>query len=116
MKNGTTKLTAVALLLALGPMAVNAQPVSFNGHSYEVVVYATGADKTWATADTTANGLSFAGATGHLATITSADEGAFVETLRVASGVTPGEGLGWWFSGPSMHVWHRATMWVDMGK
>jgi len=91
MKNGTTKLTAVALLLALGPMAVNAQPVSFNGHSYEVVVYGMGADKTWATANTTANGLSFAGATGHLATITSAAEDAFVETLRVASGVSPGE-------------------------
>jgi len=82
MKNKTTKLTAVALLLALGSMAVNADPTlnPANGHYYDVIAVPAGTD--WNTAEALAKLEFFSGVQGHLATITSADENTFIDTLR----------------------------------
>ena len=82
MKNITSKLFAVALLFALVPMSVNAAPVTFDGRFYEVF----GANGiSWDDANTAANSRVFGGVQGHLATITSAAEDVFADTLRDAA-------------------------------
>ncbi len=90
MKIRTNKLIGVALAFALGPSGATADPVSFNGHSYEVVVYGALDDKSWDLAKAAAEGMSIAGVSGHLATITSFEEDDFLETLRQATpGIAP---------------------------
>jgi len=88
MKINTTNLACVALLLALGPVAANAQPVTFNGNSYEVFV---SDGISWANANDMARSKSFGGVSGHLATITSLAEEQFIDGLRQT---TPGINLG----------------------
>lgn len=70
----------------------------YNGHFYEVIAYPTSGhpDKTWPTAKSAAEAREFEyepGMTinGHLATITSSGEDAFIEELRVEANVHPYE-------------------------
>jgi len=85
MKIRLNKLAAVALLLAMAPMAVNAVPTlnPANGHYYEVV---PGDAITWDAAKLAADSASFTingvQVPGHLTTITSVAEDAFVDQLR----------------------------------
>jgi len=85
MKNRTTKLAAVALLLALGPMAVNAQSSGTHGLNYYEVVIADGIN--WTAANAAANAKKLNGINGHLATLTTGPEDLFVHGLR---NMTPG--------------------------
>ena len=72
-------------MLALGPMLASADPAYFvdNGHYYEVIP-ADGI--TWSGANSAAMAMTYLGATGHLATLTSPAENNFVDSLRIASG------------------------------
>jgi hypothetical protein len=76
---GTAALAAALSVFALSAEAV---PVLFNGHYYETIV-APGI--TWAAADTAAQGMSFMGVQGQLATITSYAEDSFIDGLRIAT-------------------------------
>jgi expansin (peptidoglycan-binding protein) len=73
----------VCLALALARVSV-ASPVQWagNGHYYE---YIDAPLISWTAANAAANGLTYAGLSGHLATITSAEEDALV------TGLTPFE-------------------------
>jgi hypothetical protein len=77
----TVKLSlAFALLAVAGSLA--AQPVMGpNGNYYELVTTPVG----WEAAKTAAEGMSLSGATGHLATLTTAEEDAFVAGFAAAS-------------------------------
>ena len=56
-------------------------PMSFNGHSYSLVMPETTAEGiSWTDANVAANSWSFGGETGYLATITSAQENAFLDS------------------------------------
>ncbi len=85
MNNRFCRTSFVTLMLALGPVLAHAAPTYWvdNGHYYEVIP-ADGI--TWSDADTAAMGMTYLGATGHLATLTSPEENAFVDSLRIASG------------------------------
>jgi hypothetical protein len=94
MKNRTFRLVALVPVLALGPIAAQAEePVlvesgSFGGHFYEVY----SADGfSWEEANDKATALTHDGVTGHLATITTAGEDLFLNGLRQDSGVSPSE-------------------------
>lgn len=73
------------LALAIGASAAMAQPTvwSGNGHAYEVVRTPGG----WAASAALASSMSFSGTQGHLVTLTSADEEAFVAALVASAGV-----------------------------
>ena len=77
MKIRLIKLTAVALLFALMPMAVNAVPIedTATGHFYEAIL-SNGIS--WEDARDAAESLSHSGKDGHLATITSSAENSFI--------------------------------------
>lgn len=81
---GTVRCLFAASLVTMAT-ASQAAPVEWpvssggNGHFYEVV---TSADISWSAANTAANGMFHDGVQGHLATLTSAAENAFVEGLR----------------------------------
>ncbi len=62
----------------------------FNVYQVHAFQVPPDADKNWATANTIAQSLTFNGVSGHLATITSAAEDSFVNTLRLASGTNKG--------------------------
>lgn len=68
--------------MALAVIQVKAVPSLFNGHYYEILD-APGID--WATANSLANAASYLGLPGHLATLTSAAEDAFVHALNMAT-------------------------------
>ena len=73
-------IVAVFLLTLAGPLA--AQPVEGpNGNYYELV----SAGLTWDEAKTAAESMTFGGAPGYLATLTSAEEDAFVASFAAAS-------------------------------
>ena len=68
----------LAAMTSLWPIGAAAAPVLFDGHYYEYVA----ADQvTWSQAYAAASSLSYAGYQGRLATITSAEENAFVTDL-----------------------------------
>lgn len=74
------------MLALAGPLA--AQPVQGpNGHYYELVT----ATATWDAARTAAEGMTYNGSTGYLATLTSTEENNFVATLGISTGA--------WFGG-----------------
>jgi hypothetical protein len=85
MNSRTIKTSVFAFVLALAPMLANATPTYWatNGHYYEVIPY-DGMD--WNAANSAAMAMTHLGASGHLATLTSPEENAFVDSLRVASG------------------------------
>ena len=71
-------------LLALGAaVPARALPVEFNGHYYDII-RAGGIN--WSFADADANASSYLGLLGHLATITTAGEDAFIDSLRAGLG------------------------------
>src|SRR5262245_46650056 len=76
------RLTAVLLSsvlgILLGGSAANAVPIfdPASGHYYELVT--TDTRISWDQANAAANARTFAGLQGHLATVTSADEQAFI--------------------------------------
>jgi hypothetical protein len=75
--------------------AAQASTVTFyGGHTYKVIYY-TG---NWISAKNDAEGLSFAGTTGYLATVTSEGENAAITDLLVANYDTT-EYRGWWLGG-----------------
>jgi hypothetical protein len=86
-------LVSSLLALAMLPMALQAAPSEYNGHYYEVVVYPVGtpiSGKEWDDAKAAAEAAMFEHAPGmftpgHLATITTAGEDAFIETLRATA-------------------------------
>ena len=74
-------MTAVAVWTALLPGAARAEPVTVNpanGHVYEVVPLA---GESWSDANAAAEASTYQGAPGHLVSITSPEEQAFVEGL-----------------------------------
>jgi hypothetical protein len=75
----------------MGILPASAEPVLFegNGHYYEIIAdpgtnYGS-AEAAWNAANAAANMSQFAGAFGHLATITTAEEDEFIEGLRAAA-------------------------------
>lgn len=91
MKKTNTVRYLLALVLAAGVVPASAEPVLFegNGHYYEIIAdpgsnYAS-AEEAWNTANAAASASQFAGAFGHLATITTAEEDGFIEGLRAAA-------------------------------
>jgi len=89
-KLGGRGIAAAALVLAAGAIAApgaSAAPIQWsgNGNYYELIIdptpYGTGTVNTWSTASAAAAGSTFLGASGHLATITSAAENAFLVSL-----------------------------------
>jgi hypothetical protein len=84
MNNRISKAVAVATIIVLGPAVAISAPTQWadNKNSYEVIV-APGI--TWAAANAAANAATHRGAQGHLATITTAAEDAFIEGLRAAA-------------------------------
>ncbi len=74
-------MVVVAVWMALLPGAAQADPVEVNpanGHVYEVV---TLAGESWSAANAAAESSTYLGAPGHLVSITSPEEQAFVENL-----------------------------------
>lgn len=73
----TLRRTAILALLTLSARA-DATPVYFpgNGHTYELVEVQT----TWAGAVAAASAATYAGYSGHLATITTAEENSFISS------------------------------------
>lgn len=86
-----------ASLVGLAPIGADAAPVLFQGHHYETFV---ARQISWNAADVAANAMIFMGVSGHLATITSAAEDQFVDTLRQS---TPGINLSGSF--PNSELW-----------
>ena len=118
MNISISKFVSAILAFVLLPIAAYATPSEYNDHYYEVIAYATtgSPDKTWATAKAHAEAQVFMGVNGHLATITSSGEDAFIEGLRATalanlpseawvggstdSNCTPVPGCGWhWVNG-----------------
>lgn len=93
-------LVAIFLMVLAAPLA--AQPVEGpNGNYYEYVA----GPISWNNARTAAEGMSFGGSMGYLATVTSAEENTFVATLGAANNAYLGgndidvEGTWTWVSG-----------------
>ncbi|MDW8107142.1 MAG: lectin-like protein [Armatimonadota bacterium] len=102
----TWVITGILLTLA-APVA--AQPVcwSANGHYYEAV---SARNISWSSARTAAEGRSYAGRRGYLATITSAEENAFVWSLLRACGSTSNQFfIGGYENPPGSRRWHWVT-------
>jgi hypothetical protein len=74
-------LAALVISHSLFATSVSAAPAFFGAHAYEGF---SDAGISWYAANTNAIGMNFMGATGHLATITSFAEDAFLDTLRIA--------------------------------
>lgn len=103
----TWVITGVLFTLAL-PVAAQPACWSGNGHYYEVV---PAQNISWNSARIAAQGRSYAGRRGHLATITSAEENAFIWSLLRACGAIsnqffiggyedpPGSGRWYWVTG-----------------
>ncbi len=100
MTSRSNCFAAVLSALTVLPMtaAATTPPVAasgeYNGHYYEVISYSTSEspDKTWPTANSAANARTYEytsgmSVDGHLATITSAGEDAFIDDLRIAAGL-----------------------------
>src|SRR6185295_16476749 len=90
--NTTYFLRACCVTVGLmigGTFRGNAVPVAFGGHYYDVILANS---ISWGAANTAANSSSFLGQSGHLVTITSAAEDAFVSGLL-------GVGLQYWAGG-----------------
>jgi hypothetical protein len=84
MKNNTLRTIGLVALLALGAaVPARAVPVEFNGHYYDII-RAGGIE--WTAADAAANASSYLGLPGHLATVTTAGEDAFIDSLRAGLG------------------------------
>ncbi len=84
MKHPSLLLTSITPILALAIVSqANAAPTAFGGHWYDVVA-ASGLD--WPSADTAATSASYLGLPGHLVTISSAGEDAFVNALVAGGG------------------------------
>src|SRR6478609_8454874 len=81
LKQTTCDLLGILLLFACMAVATRAAPVldSTSGHYYQVVVPDGGID--WNDARSAAASLTFLGATGHLATISSTEENQFILSL-----------------------------------
>jgi Lectin C-type domain len=96
MKISSTILVTIAL--ASTSTLASAAPVQdpSSGRFYEVVLAPQGIS--WAAANTGANNATHLGIQGHLATINSADENAFVATLRVQAN-PPGNRPHLWLGG-----------------
>ena len=104
-----------ALLFALFPAAVLAQPVQWagNGNYYEFV----SSNVDWSTAFTAANASSHLGLSGYLATVTSAAENAFLTSISTQLGWLGGSDAGgpvnaWtWRNGPENGQAFTFTNW-----
>lgn len=72
----TFSLAITVLLLSLSASAAEATPIEWNGHYYEAL--ASGIS--WQEAEAAAESMTYLGLSGHLATITSAEENAFAWT------------------------------------
>jgi len=94
---------------ALGMPALAQTQWSGNGHYYQIVA-SPGID--WNTADTTADGMIFNGLPGHLVTITSAAEDAFVSGL-IAAGNFGELWAGGYQNPPTEPDPKAGWMWVD---
>ena len=94
MKFRTSAILAFASFLpvtANAAMAVWSTASGGNGHTYEIVI----GNYDWTTARSLAEGSTIAGSTGYLATITSAEEQAFLDALfspRTISTLPDGQG------------------------
>jgi hypothetical protein len=73
------RVGAILGVLSASALSTEAVPVAFGGHYYEVVS-SPGID--WLSAEAAAESLSFLGAQGHLATITSLEEDQFIDGIR----------------------------------
>lgn len=96
-RSGPRRLGLAALCLMLGTAAASAQTVLAsatwpqNGHVYLLVEFQPTSDRAWAAADSGVTAL--LGPQYRLATVTSAEEDAFVRTLLA------GRGWEWWVGG-----------------
>ena len=80
IRGAAAAILALAGIAASGAYsAANATAIGFNGNYYDAIL-APGI--TWTAANTAATSLTYSGAFGHLATITSLAEDAFLNTLR----------------------------------
>jgi hypothetical protein len=76
----------------------NATPTLWHGNYYELIM---ATDISWVSASAAAASRTYAGVSGHLATITSAEENAFVASLAPSSTVLEGA----WLGGRSPEGW-----------
>jgi hypothetical protein len=73
------RVGAIVAVLSAAALSTEAVPVAFGGHYYEIV---SSPSIDWLSAEAAAESLSFLGAQGHLATITSLAEDQFIDALR----------------------------------
>jgi len=109
----------IGAFLVAGAMAGSAQAAptqwSGNGHFYELIT----STESWFGADTAAQGMSHLGESGYLATVTSADEWTFLDTVINPGSVTAwlggsdaaSEGIWEWVTGPEAGT----TFWTEAG-
>ena len=83
MASRNLKTAALFTVISGVSLSANAAPVLFAGHYYEVIVSPF---ISWADADAAAQAASYLGTQGHLATLTSGAEDAFVDSQRTAAG------------------------------
>ena len=99
----------VASALAL---PASATPVQFGGNFYE---YVSALDISWSAARASAAGMSFMAVGGHLATVTSAAENAFLDSISPDFGSFAGAWLGGdatkWLVGPEAGQSYTYTNW-----
>ncbi|WP_424974486.1 lectin-like protein [Dinoroseobacter sp. S124A] len=104
-----TRIALTAALIAGLPLAATAAPVQWstadggNGHYYELIT----TKKTFADASAAAQASTHAGLSGHIVTITSAEEQAFLDDLNtnqmeawIGASDTDEEGVFAWITGP----------------
>lgn len=85
-------VAAAAAATGLMSFAAHAAPgLGPTGNYYEVVAFPAGSDKSWNAAEAGADSRFHLGIRGHLATITSFDEDAFIDTLRRDANLNPRE-------------------------
>jgi len=102
VRSSPRPLLAVAALLCAGPAAATPVQYAGTGHYYEFVqTFGTHAD-----AAAGASALAFLGATGHLATVASAGENAFLLALL------PTNEIGWLGGEFQANVW----AWIETGE
>ena len=104
----------VAGLLAFVVSTASAAPIFYGGHAYEIIED-TGI--TWDEANTAAVGMTYNGAPGHLATLTTAGENNFIRDNLGTGGVgywlggfqdpadEPGANVGWTWVTPPGDAW-----------
>ncbi len=102
----TIQFLACGLAMSAIVGTASAAPVTFGTNAYEFIAVSdpyTGSNNSWTTASSAASAMSYNGISGHLATVTSADENAFLTSL--VSGLYDNLEVGAWLGGSNSSGW-----------